>query len=241
MLIFGSAETFSITDQRLDEILPNTAHFLTIKTHSVRTEALTSHIAVKMWNNKHHGLINTNWYLLILHDVVFLRNHCTIITCNSAKYSGVCVPNETGLHIKCLKFSAEAVKSLMETRKHTPRHKGTCCRHIFAILPAVNQKDQGDKIFWTDYVLRSAFHEAVCGRAENKVLRLFEQCSTLQVVKHFRNFSNSGNILLKMWYNVQFAQVTETTFWLITSLMNQRRISFDMMSLKHANVQTIFF
>lgn len=118
----------------------------------------------------------------------------------------------------------------METRKHTPRHKGTCCRHIFAILPAVNQKDQGDKIFWTDYVLRSAFHEAVSGWAENKVLRLFEQCSTLQVVKHFRNFSISGNVLLKMWYNVQFAQVTQTTFWLITSLMNQRRISFDMMS-----------
>lgn len=178
---------------------------------------------------------------MILHTVAFLRSHCTIINCNLAKYSDVCVPNETGsLHIKCLKFSAEAVKSLMETRKHTPRHKGTCCRHIFAILPAVNQKDQGDKIFWTDYVLRSAFHEAVSGRAENKVLRLFEQCSTLQVVKHFRNFSNSGNVLLKMWYNVQFAQVTETTFWLITSLMNQRRISFDMMSLKHANVQTIF-
>lgn len=105
VLICGSAEKFSITDQRLDEILPNTAHFLEIKTDSVRTEVLTSHIAVKMWNSKRHGLINTNWYLLILHAVVFLRNHCTIINCNLAKYSDVCVPNESGsLHIKRLKF-----------------------------------------------------------------------------------------------------------------------------------------
>lgn len=82
----------------------------------------------------------------MLHAVVFLGNHCTIITCNSAKYCDV--PNEAGsLHIKCLKFSAEAVKSLMETRKHAPRHKGTCCRHIFVVLQAVNQKDQEVKYF----------------------------------------------------------------------------------------------
>lgn len=66
------------------------------------------------------------------------------------------------------------------------------------ILPSVNQEDQGDKIFWRDYVLGSAFHETVSERAENKVLRLFEKRRKLQFVKHFRNVCNSGNVLLEM-------------------------------------------
>lgn len=64
---------------------------------------------------------------------------------------------------------SEAVKRGIETRTAGP--KGTCCGHIFVILPAINQEDGEDKIVWRDNVLRSVSHEAVSRRVKYKVLQ----------------------------------------------------------------------
>lgn len=122
VLIFGSGETFSVKDQRLDEILPNAAHFLTIKTHSACTKAQSSHVAVKMWSRKHHGLINTDECLLIIYTAVFHRICCPIITCSSAKYCDVCVPNSIKFTHSDLEVGVEAVKSLMGTHPDLKEH-----------------------------------------------------------------------------------------------------------------------
>lgn len=89
--------------------------------------------------------------------------------------------------------SAESVKCGIETR--APGPKGTCCGHIFVILPAVNQEDGEDKIVWRDNVLRSVSHEAVSRRVKYKVLQARCFSSTLQ-----RSF--------KSIYGILAAQVT---------------------------------
>lgn len=85
-------------------------------------------------------------------------------------------------------LGSEAVKRGIETR--APGPKGTCCGHIFVILPAINQEDGEDKIVCRDNVLRSVSHEAVSRRVRYKVLQARCFSSALQ-----RSFKSIYGIL----------------------------------------------